>query len=796
MASYTTPTSFGFMDRYAGFGEDDAESDRLDLEQKRLNVEHARRAAAREDESDEYSRLRLEITRNSAEESRRKKKKYDGARSLFNEAFSEMKAAPEGELTPAKAALDYVHSVDSVRNAVKAGDMSKAYALYKSGLDDPERKWSERFFVLGGLQPDDNNELALQTGAANFRKRAFDEEPIKLPDGTVTTLGEQFRDGETWKTTLGSMFSRHNMSTEVAAAYQSDDPFTRSVMRSIMDPGLMNPRDPSGFLDERNDFGDFMARNMAKYRDMLGDNGVLALVSNATNKHLGDKTYKDMAEVVYRSVEAQRLNGDETQRVYGPSADASVQVRDALSQYEQNIRLATVPGTNKVDAETAQAVSEFMVWGADAGVTNFGDKNVRAAMGSLTSFYNVCTQLNIPLFAQTYTAGADIRRASGTVLAAAQNGTLVPEDNFFVDASNGISLSLNFLSGGTQPARASRPGDRLQGFAGVAGATTGNALVDSALLKMAGTLVGDYMLPAAANRSGDPRTVLMSALSDGELREKWAKTVGISLSLSPATARTVVDKYIADAMGETGVHKANLLDTISRLADPKAKVGSAEEDAAQAELQRFLQAESLGDQMFADQDVELTRHLMDPVVGLGLKSMDQVRAYIHNVNRKEAEHVRLGTGVGSAHDAAMNVGTYYDQARNTLPGGVVAGRVMLPDGSAVYVVPRAGKDVVSKQPGFKGFGAQYGLVLEGDRSLKDAIPVLTPQRADLRRVSLGSLLVGAMQLPAVPAGLWSQDPDAFRKAMAERKALYDAVTKGTSAAAQGAAKESGKGEKW
>lgn len=787
MASYKAPTNFGFMDRYAGRFVDGSEREEVALEQSRVNLERSRRAAAREDLADESLRLDVEAKRADAENLRRDQE----GRTAFNSLVDEYRKTPAADRadTAVGSALNYTRAVSDVMTYVRQGNLPAAYAAYKNGLDDPSRKFADKHFVLGGTKPRDSAERDIQVGSASMRNRDFDALEVELPGGVKTNLKNLFLDGESWKTAMNPVFTKLQFTSDVQAAYQSEDAFVRDTVRSIVDPAITLRPDgrPGASVKQRGDFADFMAKNMDEYRRVLGDDGVMRLVADAMDCRLPHGTAIDAARVIYRSVADQLDNMNKVETV-----DRSALVREAISQYDRTTRIA-VGRDGKVDPDAAGMMSKQMLWAADAGVTDFGNPAVRDAMEKAASFTVTLDRLGIPFLDEAYKAGAPLRRALGTVAAAAQNGTDVPDDNLYARSAASLSLALNLMSGGASPSGSKASVDPREGrgdYKTIFGKTTGNSSIDSALTKMTRTLVGDYLLPLHYRDDvADPRDALRSALADGGLADKWARDVGRALGFTADTSSYVVQRFIGYATAGGGLRAPNLPEMMVQLTQEAPR--SQAQAKAQRELQRFLAAEGYGRQLFADQDAELTRHLMDPVVGLGFKNRDQVEAYLSDVRRRELAHVENGVGVGTAYASARNTGTYYAQALTSLKGiSRPLPQVMLPDGRTVIAVPKDLAGQVERHPDFTGYSVDGGLLKEGSSELKDAIPVLTQFGGDLRKVALPELRIGAMVLPAAPAGLWSRDPDRFRSLMAQRMQLYQAAMKGAASGAQKTAKTS------
>lgn len=795
MASYTSPTSFGFMERYAGMGG--TERDELSLERARLGVESMRRSAAREDITDETAKLNLEAARMNVEDARERRQRRDSSRDVFAAAMRDLKSDRTGENTATGAAMRAVSAEASMKRYVEANNLPAAFQVYRDELDGPAVKWFDDYGRTSASKPEDELQKTIQTTAQYMATRGFDSAELKLPDGRVFTAKKLFQDGETWKSVMRPTLLAKHFTSPVRDMYDSEDDFEREVMRSIVDPAVT--LDKAGFPqaspDQRNRFGDFLAQNMKKYRETLGDDGVLKLVSYAVDRRLGEGTAEDALRSVYDSVSEQvakeRQNGRGGQELENLKSSL---VGNAIALHEQVLRIGAGKD-GKVDPAVARGLSKAMRWAADGGVTDFSDPAVADSMRDFASYTARLDRLRVPFFSESWKAGAPLRKAMATWFAAAKNGVPVPEGNMFRAAAGCLDTTVGLLSGGMRadPRRASNDPREGRGEAwAVFGGTTGSAGIDSALVNMAGTLQRDYVAPAlgagSASEPVNPLAVHMSALTDPGLYDKWADDISAATSMSPEAAKVVAMRFGASMMNRGGLVRGNLLATFVDVA--KSSPRNRAEAVARAEVQRWLAGEGLGEQMFKDRDNALRRHLMDPVVGLGLKTEAQVAAYLADLHQKELEAVKSGVGLGVAYDAAESVGTYYDQAATNVYG-VMLKKVYLPDGKMVSVVPKSAVPMLSKQPDFPGsLTPESGYVEEGSADLKGAVPVMEPRRADLRSVSLPAIRYGSVELPAVPAGLWSMDPDLFRTYMGHRRSLYLDALKGTGQGVAKSAKES------
>lgn len=794
MASYTSPTSFGFMEKYAGMGG--TERDELSLERARLGVESMRRSAAREDITDETAELNLESARLNVEEARERRQRRDSSRDAFAAATRDLKADRSGTETAAGAAMRVSTARAAMIRYAKAGNLPAAFKTYRDSLAGPAERWTDEYERLGTSEPKDPLQRNLQIGSQQMLSREFDDDVIELPGGQTKTAKELFQDGETWKTALRPTLLAKHFTSPVQNMYNSEDDFDREVIRSIVDPAVTLDKEgvPQASAFQRNRFGDFIAKNMEKYREVLGDDGVLHLVTYATDRRIGEGTAIDACQSVFDAVSEQvareRQNGMGGEELENMKSSL---VGNAISLHEQILRIGAGKD-GKVDPAVARGLSKAMRWAADGGVTDFSDPAVADSMRDFASYTARFDRLRVPFYSESWKAGAPLRRAAATWFAAAKNGVSVPEGNMFQSATNCLDATVGLLSGGMQSLPRRAGGDPREGRGeawAVFGGTTGSAGMDSALEKMAGTLQRDYVMPALAEGSAtdpvNPLAVHREALSDPGLYDKWARDISVATSMAPRAAKVLAARFGASMMNGEGLVRGDLLATAVDVA--KSVPRNRDEAIARAEVQRWLAGEGLGERMFKDRDNALRRHLMDPVVGLGLKTEAQVAAYLSDIHQKELEAVKSGVGLGTAYAAAESVGTYYDQAAVNVYG-VMCRKVSLPDGHMVHVVPKSAVPYLSRQSDFPGLSPDAGYVEEGSLDLKGAVPVLEPRRADLRSVELPAIRYGSVELPAVPAGLWLADPELFRTYMGHRRSLYLDALKGAGQGVKKSAKES------
>lgn len=789
MASYTSPTSFGFMEKYAGMGG--TERDELALERARLGVDSMRRSAAREDITDETAELNLE-------EARERRQRRDSSRDAFAAATRDLKADRSGTETAAGAAMRVSTARAAMIRYAKAGNLPAAFKTYRDSLAGPAERWTDEYERLGTSEPKDSLQRNLQIGSQQMLSREFDDDVLELPGGQTKTAKELFQDGETWKTALRPTLLAKHFTSPVQNMYSSEDDFDREIIRSIVDPAITLNKEgvPQASAFQRNRFGDFLAKNMKKYREVLGDDGVLHLVAYATDRRIGEGTAIDACQSVFDAVSEQvareRQNGRGGEELENMKSSL---VGNAISLHEQVLRLgAGKDGT--VAPEFSRGMSKAMRWAADAGVTDFSDPAVADSMRDFASYMTRLDRLDVPFLSEAWKAGASVRKAAAAYFASAKHGTPVPEGNLFKTASDCLDMTLGLLSGGMAPANVREVGNDPREGRGeclaVFGGTTGSGGMDSALVKMARTLQRDYIVPAlgkgTATAPVDPLSVHREALADPGLYDRWARDISMATGLSAPAARFVAERFAKTAANRGGLSRGSLPDAF--VATAKLVPESREEAVASAEVQRWLAGEGLGERLFRDRDAALTRHLMDPVVGLGLKTRDQVSSYLTDLHQKELEAVKSGVGFGAAYAAAESVGTYYDQAVTNIYG-TMCRKAYLPDGKMVTIVPKSAVPALRRQPDFpSSLTPESGFVEEGSPDLKGAIPVMEPRRADLRSVSLPAVRFGSVELPAVPPGLWSSNPELFRTYMQHRRMLYLDALKGAGQAVAKSVKES------
>lgn len=792
MASYGVPTSFGFMDRYAGMGvggeerELRLERSRVGLESDRLSLENQRVQHERNKLGLESDRMALESQRIGLDETKYQDQRRRKGRSVFGRAWSDVEKDSDGTATAAGTALGYSNVTAEIKFLVKDGKLREAANLYRTRLIDPRDSFRAGWQELSTAAAENDKDAALRDCAFNMLERKFDETQVVMANGRETTIGGLFARDQ-YKDFLAEDLRRERFSPGFIARYDSDDQFTRDTFRGIADPVLNMYADRKSLFEASrmaggtsdmpslgtvSEFGTYLDRNFDDLRADLGDAGLSRLVQDAKDLRIKNGTYEDSFEFV-RAFANNRKTDD-------ADADMSLAVQDGIKAYDWIQKLAAGPD-GSVSPDAARTMSKFARWAVESGVSDFDNDDVRRRFMELANLTATLSRLDVPVFSYASAAGAKFRKSVGQSLLAAQFNADLPRDNYARKLGDLVTRAIPLLTAGTtaaneQVAKADPRVGRGE-LAAVARATTGRPALDNALARMLGTFVDQAVADMSVNDGTETADALARAMADQGVRARWAQDVSATMSLTPDTARVVVDEFAREMSEGGGLRAGNLAGVLTRIA--KMEPLNPAERRAKTEVERWLHAEEMGNTLYADRKAAAVEHILRTSPGA---TRQQAEAAAQSALQKDYDHFVAGHGRGTALDTLANTGVGFVQRRDPGTGYPVA---RLEDGKNVIVVPRGqmGKVEASLKEAYKGDDAAYrvalgGFVEEGSPTLRSAVPMIDARAMDLRKYSAAQLSVGNVMLPGIEPGLIETDRNAFYQLHGVWRQLYEAQIKG------------------
>ena len=791
MASYGIPTSFGFMERYAGMGAGGEERD-IKLERSRLGLESDRIAL-------DTQRLNYDTARMQNEETQYKVGKAKASRSALQSSLKELDDDPDGTQTAAGTALNYVNAVAEIDSLVKRDELEKAAEVYQTKLAAPASAFRKEYQRLAATKPEDEFEKSLQTSAQEMFSSKFDRKEVTMLDGTVSSIGALFGQGQ-YKELRANKLRRESFDDGFIAKYNSDDQFTRETFRSVADPVLSMFTDKRSMLDVTNMaggqkdtlplgsvslYGTYLARNFDDMREELGDAGLSRLVQDAKDLRIRNGTYEDAAEFV-RDFAANRRDRD-------AGADMALAVQDGLKAFDWIQKLAA-GSDGSVSPDGARTMSKYARWAAEAGVTDFDNDDVRRRFEEMAQLTATLSRLDVPVFSLASNAGVEFRKSAGQAVAAAQYGTEPPGNNYFRRVGDFMTRAIPLLTGGTAPAneQVAKADPRVgRGeLAAVARATTGRPVLDNALARMLGTLANAGVEAMSRDEGLDSSAALLRAVSDQRVRDQWARDLSATSSFSSGTSAFVINEYVKGLGGPDGLRASSLSDAIVRVAQlPSTSYATRR---ASDEARRWLASEEMGERLYRDRKDEVVASLLRRVPGM---TRQQADAAVQSALTKDLEHLKAGHAEGSALDTLGYIGVGYSQVRDSHGYPVIRdaegeNRIVVPNGQW----ERFEGWLKGAFPDKKAREAELArYVKEADAvKLVGATPLLQAGSMDLRRYSAVPLQFGNVRLPGIPAGLVESDPTAFDNLHSVWRQMYEAQVKGLADRLRKDEKESGK----
>lgn len=781
MASYGIPTSFGFMERYAGMGSGGEEHD-IKLERNRLGLESDRIAL-------DTQRLNYDTARMQNEEAQYKVGKAKASRSALQSALAELDDDPDGTETAAGTALNYPSVLAEISSLVSRDELEEAAEKYQSRLAGPVKRFRGDYKRLGATEPSgdrDGLESSLQKGALSMFRSEFDKHEVTLLDGSKALLGWLFGQNK-YKELRANKLRRESFDDGFIAKYNSDDQFTRETFRSVADPVLSMFTDKRSMLDVTNMaggqkdmlplgsvslYGTYLARNFDDMREELGDAGLSRLVQDAKDLRIRNGTYEDAAEFV-RDFAANRRNRD-------AGADMALAVQDGLKAFDWIQKLAA-GSDGSVSPDGARTMSKYARWATEAGVTDFDNDDVRRRFEEMAQLTATLSRLDVPVFSLASNAGVEFRKSAGQAVAAAQYGTEPPGNNYFRRVGDFMTRAIPLLTGGTAPAneQVAKADPRVgRGeLAAVARATTGRPVLDNALARMLGTLANAGVEAMSRDEGLDSSAALLRAVSDQRVRDQWTRDLSATSSFSSGTSALIIDEYARGMGGPDGLRASSLSDAIARVAQlPSTSYATRR---AADEARRWLAAEEMGERLYRDRKDAVVASLLRRVPGM---TRQQADAAVQAALTKDLEHLKAGHAESSALDTLGYIGVGYAQMRDPNFGFPVvrfsdgSNRIVVPDGQWARFEAWAKEQFPDKKMRATEL-ANY--VKESDRkALAAASPILEARPMDLRRYSANAVQFGNLRLPEIPEGLVETDPSLFDNLHSVWGQLYRAQVKG------------------
>ena len=673
----------------------------------------------------------------------------------------------------------YTDEVNGISQLAQSGDLYGAYDKYaalqnfvnenRAGLNNVASALSRR---------GDKDSMSLADTARDMLGSGFNTAKFISDIGTgyaqETTLGAMFRDGETFKN-QSSNFARAGLSSPVVkimSDISEENRGKRDLFGKIVSP-LVASQNLSPNRFQLSDYATFLASNWDGLVEDLGQDGLGALVDDALGNRVSVGTAQTMADVVRNIVRKQAEANPETDRAQLVGS-AIRQMNRMIQQYGSSSETAgqpVPPSVNRMVTKTAQ----FVVNGNPN--VNFDNLDVQKAMGDVMGVFAKAERLNIPLVNEIGEGGADIRKGISEFVSAAMENRLPDSSNVINRMNGAIETARTMVTGGLQDLPGTLGTDPRQGNgdgARMLGRTSGSAVLDATLTNMWSDLAGILVKGVARGTRED---LALSGLGNesperDELLEKWTSTLVTGCGLSKSVAGSVARAAISKMVGFDGtLRPVNLKETISEIAFDKDV-----NETTRAGLLRWVKAENLSAEVLAPLEKKVLPMIFDPVVGYGVKNINEAAPYLTQLAQKSVDMMANGFDPTSVYtDFAKNGRSYVPTGRYFITGSLVAqdprdspiykeAVKAQEKGEATYTLPSKsgfGGQKIPLDPEGKGLTRVLSMVMLS-YSRQGYPEVMAPGSfGDLDNVVIPSMWVGGQEMPSLRKDGFTKNREEF-----------------------------------
>lgn len=334
-----------------------------------------------------------------------------------------------GSNTPGSVAYMYPSAIAEVKSLVAGGHFEEANSVLQ-GLRRSADDNNAVYRTYASTTPKTDFERQVAEGGFRMSTYSFWDEQLRLPDGSVRTAGDMFRDGQAYKDyAYGSRLQR-GMSKEFVDDYRNtEDPARRSAMALVADP--VSAGNVTGkALVEYNYIGEYVRANWDDMVGELGEAGATLLVRDAVSNRLMSGTGVDTMDSVRRFARSRAASGD--------AVSGQDTVRQFLGQIDRGLSSVS-GGSDKVDDRARRGYAKLVNSLADSSV-NLDDPVVKDRIASLWRVYQVADAYGVSLLTEGNEGGQDMRAAMADYV------TSDTESNFVRRVGNFLGLAGQVVS--------------------------------------------------------------------------------------------------------------------------------------------------------------------------------------------------------------------------------------------------------------------------------------------------------------------------------------------------------------
>lgn len=703
-----------------------------------------------EDEMDQY---RLAAARRTDTAGRYAEEDAAAQRSVFSGAREQIGSRDPGS-TPLGSAFMYATSLASIVTQTNAGKLEDAYAEFDR-LDKQADAFLKNDIAVASTRPNNDFEKSLQMSAQARSQKQYLSQPVELPDGTKTTLGSLFRDGQSYKKFSYDSVMRSSFSREVSDSYHSDDPFRASVFREIVDPVVKDPRRKVGGSHEYKtqfyDVAEYVNRDFDDMKSELGEKGFHRLVMDVVEKRVSKGVAVEMMDRVRDYVYAQRQAD--------PNADPAELVRKSIGQFDRMCKSISDP-SKPIPDDVTRYVSKVMtaVTENSRGAVDFDDDRTRAAMDAVTRTVADFDRLGVKLMPLMDEGRSDVSKSFAEYVESVSSGAGEPESNILTRLGNTFRVTTRMFSAGATPADApvkmTDPRTGRDNPSVVLGYTTGNDGVDFAVMRMVAAMNRKYLVPMVSGGLREDLAIQKMFSDHGpELVEDWTRSMSTFTGMPKSAARACVETMVRQISEDGGAGLVDPMKTMQSLVfsddlykrDPQAAVG----------LRRWMKSSGVAGKVLADAKSELVSTLMDPDVGMGLQGPQAIAVANSYVQSAIAMMEAGANGPGWLKQQAGKGRAFIPTGKFTVPGQVDdAGQPKQFDVKELEALLRKSGQTPAK------FWASV-------------IPAVTMWSGQLNKLSYGAVKAPGVYIPGVSPGQYVNDRAAVAASQRQLKELVE-----------------------
>lgn len=683
----------------------------------------------------------------------------------------------------------YASDVSSIGALAQSGNMYGAYDKYtdlRTFIDGNRDALSK----VASAVPQQGNqfEAGLVKMANSMLSSGFDTHEFILDNGSPNarkaTLGEMFRDGETFKRQTDNL-ARVGISEPVRGILtdmSEENRDRRNLFMQITDP-LVAQRESAPNRYQLTDYADYLAKEWNGVVEDIGVDGAQALVNDALGNRISAGTAVDTARTVRSIVRSQleaRPDADRA-RLVSAAVGQINRLAQHLGQSPASVGQPLPDSMNRFIAKTMQ----FVAQGA-SGPVDFDNPDVRRAMEDVTGVFAQAERMDIPLLNEIGEGGADVRKGIADFVSAAMENRPPDDSNIINRIAGSIALNGHLLSGNVAPLTTKAGTDPRDGRgdgAKMFGTTSGSATVDAMRANMWSDLTRMTIPMVASGNRED--LALQSIMADPEQRDelvqRWAHSIMVSGGLSNETAQAVATVAVAKMGREDGkLHELDVKETLAEMA-----FDGGLDESVRGELLRWYKAENLSSEILAPLEQSVIQMIYDPTVGYGAKGKDEVAAYLSRLNQKAVDYLGEGMDPTEIYEKFANTGRYYaPTGRYYLPGNPQA---VAPMDDQRY------KNAVEALQNNKMTKTQVAAVLETvmrEYSQK-GYPEMgtTGEFTDLNTIRIPPTYIGGQLIPGLKTGAFRENHETFIQRQRMFEQYYRRMMKEQAAATAAAAKK-------